>query len=232
MYHMDPLAFAANVGTAFLLGLLIGLERELRRHEAGLRTNALVALGAALFVSLSLLFDNEGSPTRVAGQVASGIGFLAGGVIIRDGFSVRGLTTAATLWCTAAIGSLAGSGFLIPAAIGTGTVLFLHTALRPVTLRLNARLQASGSGEAAYRWKLSCRPGDELPVRAAVVATMASLPTGFRIVHLAGHTSDAGERIVLAELHGPHANDAAIERAAGGLLADGAVVAVAWERVA
>lgn len=95
---MDPLAFAANVGTAFLLGLLIGLERELRRHEAGLRTNALVALGAALFVSLSRLFDNEGSPTRVAGQVASGIGFLAGGVIIRDGFSVRGLTTAATLW--------------------------------------------------------------------------------------------------------------------------------------
>src|SRR6266403_2205956 len=108
---MDPLLYAANIAVAFLLGLAIGLERELRHHEAGLRTNALVALGAALFVSLARLYDHEGSPTRVAGQVVSGIGFLAGGVIIRDGFSVKGLTTAATLWCTAAVGTLAGSGF-------------------------------------------------------------------------------------------------------------------------
>src|SRR6185437_5037388 len=148
------------------------------------------------------------------------------------GFRSAGSPPPRPCGCTAAIGSLAGSGFIIPATIGTGTVLFLHTALRPATLRLNARLQALGSGEIAYRWKLSCLPGDELPVRAAVVATMASLPTGFHIVHLAGHASDAGERIVLAELHGPHADDAAIERAAGGLLAGGAVVAVAWERVA
>ena len=103
---IDVGPFVLNVGTALFLGMAIGIERQYRQRTAGLRTNALVCLGSALFVSLSHLIDHESSPTRVAGQVASGIGFLGAGVILREGLNVRGMNTAATLWCSAAVGTL------------------------------------------------------------------------------------------------------------------------------
>ena len=91
-----------NLGAAFLLGGVIGFERQWRQRLAGLRTNTLVALGAATFVLFAGLFPGEGSPTRVAAQVVSGIGFLGAGIIFKEGFNVSGLNTAATLWCSAA----------------------------------------------------------------------------------------------------------------------------------
>src|SRR5271154_5826230 len=101
--------FTLNVGAAMLMGVALGLERQYRSHPAGLRTNSLVCVGAAMFVSLSgLMGVND---TRIASYIVSGIGFLGGGVIIREGFNVRGMNTAATLWCSAAVGSLAGAGF-------------------------------------------------------------------------------------------------------------------------
>src|SRR5579871_6440953 len=104
---MTHAEFLLNMATALLLGAAIGLERECRQHTAGLRTNTLVALGAALFVSLSRLVEHESSPTRIASYVVSGLGILGGGVILREGLNVRGLNTAATLWCSGAVGVLA-----------------------------------------------------------------------------------------------------------------------------
>src|ERR1700733_3105855 len=101
---------AFNLGAAVSLGAVIGFERQWRNRLAGLRTNTLVALGAASFVTFAALVPGEASPTRVAAQVVSGIGFLGAGLIFREGMSVRGLNTAATLWCSAAIGVLAGAG--------------------------------------------------------------------------------------------------------------------------
>lgn len=114
------------------LGALIGFERQYRARMAGLRTNALVAVGAALFVVLSAQgFDGQGGdPTRVAAQVVSGIGFLGAGVILRDGLSVRGINTAATLWCAAAVGSLAGAGMHAVAAAGTVAIIAVNVGLR------------------------------------------------------------------------------------------------------
>ena len=83
---MNASTFLSHVAVAFLCGLVIGLERQWRQHPAGLRTNALISLGASLFASLAILFEQESSPTRVAGQIVTGIGFLGGGVILRDGF--------------------------------------------------------------------------------------------------------------------------------------------------
>src|SRR5207302_11111904 len=114
---MDHLNFAFNLGAAFLMGMAIGVERQFGQHLAGVRTNALVSIGAAMFVSLSRILVQGGDPTRVAGQVVSGIGFLGGGVILREGLTIRGLNTAATLWCSAAVGSLAGAGLLFEALI-------------------------------------------------------------------------------------------------------------------
>lgn len=104
--------FALRLAVGVGCGAIIGLERQWRARMAGLRTNALVATGATLFV-LYAVATEDSSPTRVASYVVSGIGFLGGGVILREGFNVRGLNTAATLWCSAAVGVLAASGHLV-----------------------------------------------------------------------------------------------------------------------
>ena len=87
-----------RLATALVVGAVIGIERQWRHKMAGLRTNVLVSVGAAVFCLIAALSDREASPTRIAAQVASGIGFLGAGVILREGLNVRGLNTAATLW--------------------------------------------------------------------------------------------------------------------------------------
>src|SRR5215831_20384374 len=109
--------------TAVVLGAAIGFERQWRQRLAGLRTNTLVALGAAAFVLFSGLIPGDNSPTRVAAQVVSGIGFLGAGLIFKEGLSVHGLNTAATLWCSAAVGVLAGAGYAAHAALVTVLVI-------------------------------------------------------------------------------------------------------------
>jgi len=126
---------AISLGMATLAGACIGFERQWRQRMAGLRTNTLVAIGAASFVIFEGLFPDDGSPTRVAAQVVSGIGFLGAGIIFREGLQVSGLNTAATLWCSAAVGLLAGSGHPLHAALATGFVVLVNLTLRPRRLK-------------------------------------------------------------------------------------------------
>nr|WP_227517571.1 MgtC/SapB family protein [Thermostichus lividus] len=104
---------------AAFFGAVLGFERQWRHRMAGLVTNTLVSMGAAIFVMFSLMIPGETSPTRVAAQVVSGIGFLGGGVILQQGLTIRGLNTAATLWCAAALGILAGGGYVIHGLVAT-----------------------------------------------------------------------------------------------------------------
>ena len=136
---------------AAVLGGLVGFERELRDREAGLRTHMLVSVGSALFTIVSaygfteFLTSGEATvradPTRIAAQIVTGIGFLGAGAIISSGWSVRGLTTAATLWVVAAIGLAAGAGYWDAAVITTGLVLVLLWPLRSITHGVLARLR-------------------------------------------------------------------------------------------
>ena len=126
---MDFLEIISRLGIALLLGAIIGLERQWRQRIAGIRTNALVSAGAALFIMLAIMTPNDTSPTRVAAQIVTGIGFLGAGVIMRNGLNVRGLNTAATLWCVAAVGALAGSGQFLHAAISAGLILAANIGL-------------------------------------------------------------------------------------------------------
>ena len=135
---MTWMNFAIRLFAALLLGGVIGLERQWRQRMTVLRTNALVAIGSALFVMMGGLIGGDGSQSRVAAYVVSGIGFLGGGVILKDGFHIRGMNTAATLWCTAAVGSLSALGFFPFAAIGTLAVLAAHVVLRPIAFRIHA----------------------------------------------------------------------------------------------
>jgi putative Mg2+ transporter-C (MgtC) family protein len=123
------LEFLTNLLVALGLGAVIGVERQLRNHEAGLKTNALVAAGSALFVMMARTF---GEPDRIVAQILPGIGFLGAGMILRDGIHVRGLNTAATLWCSAAVGTLAGVGALSSSAMAAVTVMVANIGLRVV----------------------------------------------------------------------------------------------------
>jgi putative Mg2+ transporter-C (MgtC) family protein len=161
-----------RVGLAAALGGAIGFERELREREAGLRTHMLVSVGAALFTLVSayawtdwrfsteegLVFD----PTRIAAQIVTGIGFLGAGAIIRQGLSIRGLTTAATLWVVAAIGMATGAGYYTAAVITTVLVLFSLWPLRLVAFRISGRLRPE-EGRLAI----------ELPAGASAASVLA-----------------------------------------------------------
>jgi putative Mg2+ transporter-C (MgtC) family protein len=150
---------------AFVLGTLIGLERQWRQRTAGLRTNVLVALGAAAFSDLGMRLLGMDGATRIISYVVSGIGFLGAGVILKDGANIRGLNTAATLWCSAAVGTLAGSRLPAEAATLAGFVLAGNTLLRPLVNWVNRRPITAAVTEAQYTVHVTCHPRDVSDVR-------------------------------------------------------------------
>lgn len=128
--------FIIQILICFILSFCIGFERQFRRRAIGLRTVILVCIGSFLFVKFSYAFPDS-DMTRVAAQVVAGIGFLGAGVIIKDEKSVKGLTTAATLWCVAAIGILCSANLLVEASFGTFIILFTNIILRGINTRIN-----------------------------------------------------------------------------------------------
>jgi len=167
---LDALATTfVNLSAAFLLGALIGIERQVRQRTAGLRTNTLVAVGAAIFVSLgSRLFEVTGgpqTPIHIVAYVVSGIGFLGAGAIMKEGASISGLNTAATLWGSGAVGACAGAGLLGEAAMAALFVLASNTLLRPVVNRINRRPFSEEAGEATYMVFVICARESQSEVR-------------------------------------------------------------------
>jgi putative Mg2+ transporter-C (MgtC) family protein len=124
-----------RIGTAFLLGAVIGFERQYRQRAAGLRTNTLVAVAAAVFVSLGDRLGGPSTAAHVTAYVVSGVGFLGAGAIMKDGASVSGLTTAATLWGAAATGACAGAGLIAEALVAATAVIGANTLLRATAQR-------------------------------------------------------------------------------------------------
>lgn len=134
MHPIDTTDFAIKIGLAMISGLLIGFEREYRGKNAGLKTMTLVAIGSAVFVAISLTYAGMDyvDITRVLSQVVIGIGFLGGGVILEKKDKVKGLTTAATVWCSAAAGCLAGFGLFVELGVLTALVLVINSVFRLV----------------------------------------------------------------------------------------------------
>jgi putative Mg2+ transporter-C (MgtC) family protein len=139
---------------ALFLGICIGAERQWRQRAAGLRTNTLVCLGAAAFVDLGLTLAPN--TTQVVAYVVSGVGFLGAGAIMKDGGSIRGLNTAATLWCSAAVGACAGSGEMLDAAFVTALLLGVNSVLRPLGRFIDQRSLAHINVQTLYRLRLIC----------------------------------------------------------------------------
>jgi len=130
---------AISLFAAFLLGGLIGLERQYRQRTAGLRTNILVALGAAIFVDAANRLTGHDGAVHVMAYVVSGIGFLGAGVIMREEGSVRGINTAATLWASGAVGACAGADLILEASLATAFIIAANTLLRPIVGLINGQ---------------------------------------------------------------------------------------------
>jgi putative Mg2+ transporter-C (MgtC) family protein len=140
---------------AFVLGTIIGAERQYRQRGGGLRTHALVAVGAATFVDIGMHLSGNAGATQIVAYVVSGIGFLGAGVIMKQGSNVWGLNTAATLWCSAAVGACAGADLAFEAVALTGFVLAVNMLLRPLVNAINRAPINQATTEAIYEVRIT-----------------------------------------------------------------------------
>jgi putative Mg2+ transporter-C (MgtC) family protein len=228
---MTLIQFALHIVVAVLLGAAVGLERQWRQRLAGLRTNALVSMGAAAFVALSLLVEPTADLTRIAAQVVSGIGFLGGGIILREGLNVRGLNTAATLWCSAAVGSLAGMGYLLPALVTALVVVAANVLLRPLALLINRQPVAQTSEvEVDYLVEVTCREDVEHRLRTLLLQETAS--DALLLKSLKSEDIEGSNRVrVWAEMGTTGRSDRLIERIVSRLSMEDGTSAVSWRAV-
>ena len=220
-------AAALNMFTALVCGAVIGSERQVRQRMAGLRTNALVALGAASFVTFSGLFPDEVSPTRVAAQIVSGIGFLGAGIIFRDGFNVHGLNTAATLWCSAGVGMMAGAGAWDFALLLTAMVVFVNLGLRPLVKWLKRHTRAGVPMTRAYRVILTVSEAQEAEARNLVLRTLSL--GGLKLTEIGVAPGEDGRGLELcATVSAEGVGDLALEQAVQRLAAEPGLLRVRW----
>jgi putative Mg2+ transporter-C (MgtC) family protein len=221
------LAVLGRLGLALVLGSLIGIERQWNQKMAGLRTNALVALGSCGFVVFSVMVG-QGDPTRVAAQVVSGIGFLGAGVILREGINVHGLNTAATLWCSAMVGTFAGGGFWLPSVAATGFVVVTNLLLRPLVRRLNTRALTATDVEAHYTVELTCKGAEEAHMRSLLLHALSQAGLGLRRLD-SEDIPDTSKVSVTAQAVAAKRNDAALEQIVGRLSLEPNVTAATWQ---
>jgi putative Mg2+ transporter-C (MgtC) family protein len=222
--------FVFRLGLALILGALIGAERQWRQRMAGLRTNALVAAGAAMFLMMGGLISGEGSQGRVAAYVVSGIGFLGGGVILKDGLSIRGLNTAATLWCTAAVGALSGLGYVFFPISGTIAILGANTLLRPLAKAMD-RNKDSTDAEIVYLVRITCRVTDENHIRSRLFAAAGTKALMLRSVE--SEDLETSDRVrVQAMLMSLGRQDGLVEQIVSQLGVEPSVSAASWQIVA
>ena len=218
---------ALNLAFATLLGAGIGFERQWRQRMAGLRTYTLVAIGAASFVIFAGLIPGETSPTRMAAQVVSGIGFLGAGIIFREGLHVTGLNTAATLWCSAAVGLLAGSGHAPEAALTTGFVILVNLLLRPLVKLINRQPIMQSETDFHYRVRVVCRSPEEAHIRALLLQGTGNGQLSLR--QLDSTDLEGNERVeVNAHLTAQSKSDGVLEQVVGRLSLEPTVSAASW----
>ncbi|MEM8775018.1 MAG: MgtC/SapB family protein [Pseudomonadota bacterium] len=221
---------AFNLVLAMLCGALVGSERQVRQRMAGLRTNALVALGAAGFVVFSALYPDEVSPTRVAAQVVSGIGFLGAGIIFRHGFTVHGLNTAATLWCSAAVGVTAGAGATFFALLLTALIVFVNFGLRPLVKFLKNKTGAGMSMHLDYRVEVRL-PRKHHQKVGALIMKRFTVP-GVTVTDVENSSEEEGDTVTVTfVVEVEDRDDSLIKSVISPLLIEPRIDSLTWEQV-
>ena len=189
----DFLDTLVSLLTAFVLGTLIGAERQYRQRSAGLRTNVLVAVGASAFVDLANRLNGAEGSVRVIAYVVSGIGFLGAGAIMKEGMNVRGLNTAATLWASAAVGCCAGADMIAQAALLTIFVLGGNTLLRPLVKAIDRIPINEQSSEALYDVLVTADINSVAQVREFLLEKLAAANYPVRDTHVVYRSEEEPE---------------------------------------
>ena len=225
--HVELIESIGRLGLALVLGSAIGFERQWHQKMAGLRTNALVALGSCGFVVFSAMVE-PGDPTRVAAQVVTGIGFLGAGIILREGINVHGLNTAATLWCSAMVGTFAGGGFWGPSLVAAGFVVGTNLCLRPLVSLINRRTVLSNDVETHYTVTLTCKSVEEAQLRSLLLHALSQASLGLRRMESAD-IPDTAKVNITAQAIASKRNDAALEQIVGRLSLEPNISAATWQ---
>jgi len=194
---------------AFVLGTLIGAERQYRQRSGGLRTNVLVAVGAAAFVDIGMHLNGNTGATQIIAYVVSGVGFLGAGVIMKEGRNVWGLNTAATLWCSAAVGACAGADLAVEAIALTAFVLAGNTLLRPLVNAINRAPISAETTEAQYEVQLTADSDHLEDLRAALEAQLKAGSYPVRDIEI--EDRDAGTVELVATLLSTDPNPAELD---------------------
>lgn len=226
--NLTTIEFSTRLISALLLGAIVGFERQWRQRMAGTRTNALVAAGASAFAMSGLLLPNDSSAQgRIVSYIISGVGFLGAGVIFKDGANVRGLNTAATIWCSAAIGVLAGIGSLKLAVILAATILATNVLLRPLAYRLHPVLPNVEPIETRYEIKMTARSGVESHLRTVLLSSLANRQASLQSISSEAE-GDSSRLFLRAELTTVGRKNAVIEEIVMRLSIQEEVTAVSW----
>jgi putative Mg2+ transporter-C (MgtC) family protein len=219
--------FSLRFAIALVFGSLIGLERQWRQRMAGTRTNALVSAGAAAFVMSGFLIHGDLSgQARIVSYVVSGVGFLGAGVIFKENLQVRGLNTAATIWCSASVGVIAGLGYPNYAAVVMLGVLITNTILRPLAYRLHPpSIPPMAPEEANYQLEFICRSTDESHMRALLLQIVGRFP----LILYALRSEDRPRGVLVdADLRLLGRNDELLEQIVSRLCLEDGVSSISW----
>lgn len=228
---MDFIEIISRLGLALFLGAIIGLERQWRQRMAGIRTNALVSAGAALFIMLAIMTPNDTSPTRVAAQIVTGIGFLGAGVIMRDGLNVRGLNTAATLWCVAAVGSLTGYGLYAHAVISAGIILAANIIFLPIERMFGNSIPYSPEhvpSECRFRLEIACSSERVSDTKALLIQFLNFEHLPVQLIETTKQT-DSEVVVIAIETTGGFGKETVLSHIAGRLGLEPAILSVSWQ---
>jgi putative Mg2+ transporter-C (MgtC) family protein len=217
-----------NLLVAACLGAAIGLERQWRQRLAGLRTNTLVALGAAIFVTYARVVSDNDAAARIAAQVVSGIGFLGAGVIFKEGLNVRGLNTAATLWCAAAVGLLAGEGLALYGLTASVLVIGVNTALRPIVRAINRQPVEMSEEEQRYVVSIESRAAYASDIRSSLARDVADVPDLHFSELESAFVGETGQVEVTAIVTSHKRRELALEAIVGRFAGMEGVIRAAW----
>ena len=224
------LSFLIKIALSFLFGVFIGLEREWRKCAAGLRTNVLVSVGAAIFMSMAVNIGDT-AEERIASYVVSGVGFLGAGVILKDGASIRGLNTAATLWCTAAIGAYCGLGYKLEPLVGALFIISAHLFLRPLSnqIRKISPFRIADQEEFHYKFIALCNEEEENHIRTLFIQYIGNNPD-LMLKSISSTDSNMPMYVkVDVEMISMKRQDRSMEKVASFLTLEKGIVSIKWE---